>query len=177
MKRDRISHERLLEVLDYDPDTGIFTWKYGEEKHLKGLAGKRAGTFYGDYVIIGVDGCYTGAHRLAWLYMTGSFSKKQIDHINGNPSDNRFANLREATHAENVRNTKVQRNNRSGIHGVGMNKGRWRARVMVNGKTHAKFFKTKDEAVASVIEMRKQLHGEFARIPEELINATEGSRV
>lgn len=177
MKRDKVSHERLLQVLHYDPDTGLFTWKYGEEKHLKSRAGKRAGSPVSGYVVICVDGCYTGAHRLAWLYMTGSFPAKNIDHINGNPSDNRFANLREATHAENLRNTRVQRNNTSGVHGVGMNKGRWRARVMINGKTHAKFFKTKDEAAASVIEMRKQLHGDFARIPDELIQLTAGSQV
>ena len=108
-----ITQEYLKSVLSYDPETGIFTWKYRQ-----GLIGKKISwnTRYSEkqagtidpvgYLGIAIEYKRYYAHRLAWLYMTGELPKKYIDHLNGNKSDNRFLNLREATNSENQQNQK-----------------------------------------------------------------------
>lgn len=133
MKSDTVTQDRLLELFNYDPDTGLFTWKV-----FRGGGSPRIGAIAGSpnedgYIKIKVDQKLYAAHRLAWLYMTGTFPEKEIDHINGKPDDNRFENLRQASRAENNRNTKISSNNKSGFKGVTRKRnGKWTAHIRSN---------------------------------------------
>src|SRR5690606_29052356 len=109
--------KRLKELVSYDPKSGKFFWldrareefstsqAYGVfiSQYLGREAGGKQG---GGYLRFSVDGKHYLAHRLAWLYVHGKWPSDQIDHINGDRSDNRIDNLRDVTHAENRRNTK-----------------------------------------------------------------------
>jgi len=154
---------RLRELLHYDPETGIFTWKVSTKKIR---AGQTAGSKNREgYINIQIQGCKWKAHRLALLYVTGYMPAMQVDHINGNPMDNRLCNLREASHTENRRNAGVQRNNKSGFKGVcwsKQNKG-WHAQISIDGKrTSLGYFSTPESAHEAYKIAAKRLHGEFA---------------
>src|SRR5690606_33021363 len=87
-----LTRERLAEVLDYDPTTGIFLWK--KPTGSRAVAGSVAGTVnLSGYIQIQIDGTIYYAHRLAWLWMTGSWPNNEIDHSEMNPADNRWSNL------------------------------------------------------------------------------------
>lgn len=90
-----LTQAELKRKLHYDPDTGIFTWKV----FSPGITiGKVAGAISSGYIRIKVHPSLQYAHRLAWLYVYGYFPEHGTDHINGIKTDNRIANLREATH-------------------------------------------------------------------------------
>jgi hypothetical protein len=127
-----LSQARLREVLYYQD--GHFYWKV-----LTGNArvGRVAGCIVDKgYRLIGINGQGYRAHRLAWLYVYGTFPEGQIDHINHNPDDNRIDNLRDVSNQENHRNKGTQKNNKSGCHGVSRQKntGKWLARIKVSGR-------------------------------------------
>jgi hypothetical protein len=93
--------------------------------------------------------------------------KMDVDHINGNSLDNRRANLRVVTHAENMRNRRLQKNSASGIKGVSWNKAskKWKAQIYIGGKQiHLGLFMSTHEATAAYVNAAKKYHGEFARI-------------
>ena len=95
-KQDKLTAERLRERLHYDAGTGVFTRRVGSG-HAR--TGEMAGSVHSTgYVRISIDGGKYTAHCLAWLYVHGVWPPDQIDHINGNRSDNRIANLRERRH-------------------------------------------------------------------------------
>jgi len=130
-----ITQEYLKELLDYDPATGIFTWKVRTTNSVQ--VGDVAGTINSlGYRVIRLHGKLYKAHRLAWLFMTGEFPSDQIDHINHVKDDNRFSNLREVTNTENHRNATMQKNNSSGVTGVSWHKAtsKWIVQIHVNGK-------------------------------------------
>ena len=124
----------------YDPESGVFTRrkKWGRQN-----VGDPVGSISPQgYVQVGVGGRTYGAHRLAWLYVTGSFPDGEIDHINRNRSDNRFKNLRAVTRSENLMNTIAKQTSKSGVKGVSLRslrKGKrpkkmWRADFSFNKK-------------------------------------------
>lgn len=157
-----VTIERLREVLDYNPNTGVFRWKTKVNLGVK--PGAKAGWYNRGYVLIAFDNCKYRAHRLAWFYVHGKWPEKDLDHINRIKDDNRITNLREATTAQNNRNFGLTKRNQSGSKGVYFRKdrGTWRARVKLNRKYHcAGCYKTKEEAVAAYNVLAKQLHGEF----------------
>jgi hypothetical protein len=123
MNRKPISQARVRELLNYDPATGIFTWKPRRGCQTDKPLGCCNG--FG-YLRIAVDGRLEYAHRLAWIFMHGDIpADRHIDHINGSRSDNRIANLRPATPSQNGQNRHgAQRNSKSGILGVS-----WHARA------------------------------------------------
>jgi hypothetical protein len=141
--------ERLKKQYSYDSLTGIFTWNY-HPAHSKINKGDPAGWEQRDsygykrwYILF--DGLKISAHRLAWFYMHGVFPTNEIDHINGNPLDNRIVNLRDVLHRENQQNRKEHRLGRL----VGANKvrGKWRARAAIGGKmVHLGYFPSEQEA-------------------------------
>jgi hypothetical protein len=126
------THKDLLEVIDYDKNTGIFTWS---KKRRGVITGKPLGTCNGyGYLRITVFGKSYYAHRLAWFYVHGYFPKNQIDHINGVKSDNKILNLREATSLQNAQNKlKPQKNSKSHILGVSWHKKakKWQAHICI----------------------------------------------
>jgi len=158
--RLRISFDVLRAELGYEPETGRFWWK----KRARGRSlSKEPGCIVNNcYRAIAVCGTIYPASYLAWwLHYGRDPGKDVIDHINGKPFDNRIANLREATWAENNQNAKK---NHSGIRGASghSSKRGWRAAISVNGKRiHLGTFDTKSEAALAYAEAEKQYHGEF----------------
>lgn len=161
----------LREWFDYDPETGFFTWK-NEPRLIGPCLGKRAGTTdrYG-YVRIGVPGFYQiQAHRLAWIYVHGkTIGGAEIDHIDGNPSNNAISNLRLATSSQQKMNKRVQSNNRSGLKGAyyhACHKGKkWRSQIKVGDQLiFLGYFHTPEEAHAAYAAAAVVHFGEFARV-------------
>lgn len=162
----RIEHFR--EWLDYDPTTGVFTWI---KVSGKGYLGTPAGTLTKKgYLAIGVRGVLVPAHRLAWLWGHGQWPSDQIDHINGNKTDNRLSNLREATNQQNHFNRGPQKNSTTGVKGVYWFKPnrQWKAQIVISGRsTVLGYFHDFDQAVACRKEAEERLHGDWAhRGPE-----------
>lgn len=166
-----ISRKKLRAFLTYDQNTGVFTRrKSGWSK----LVGQPAGVkdSYG-YLQIRIDGKLYLAHRLAWLYVHGSWPTKGLDHVNGVRDDNRIANLREATQAENMQNqfSAHSTNKSSGLLGAhwdpkGPKGKKWRATIRVNGKNKvAGHFATAKEAHAAYLAAKRKHHpfGELAK--------------
>lgn len=162
---NRISAERVREVLSYDPETGIFRWKVATSSRVS--VGDIAGqTTWNGYIVIGIDGANWRAHRLAWLYMTGDWPKEHTDHINGKRDDNRWSNLREATRSENNRNVAMHKNNTSGRKGIYWHKLRqkWHVTIMIDRrKIHIGYFDDPDIAAAAYRAAALKYHGPFAR--------------
>lgn len=160
-----ITVERLRELFHYDQESGVFTRK--AERARNARMGDLAGCKRPDgYIVIRIDGSLYHAHRLAWLHVTGEWPKEEIDHLNCDPSDNRFANLREATRAENLRNIRKPCDNTSGFKGVSFDKrtGRWISSIRASGKQkYLGRFDTAEAAYAAYCTAAKELHGEFAR--------------
>lgn len=155
----------VREFFRYDPATGWLVWL--KKASDKTVVGKRAGwqRSKGGYRQVGFMGQIVYEHRLIWLIVTGSFPEHQIDHRNGVKDDNRFANLRAADSTQNLANIGVKSDNTSGaknVHWCNIKK-RWIAKLKSNGKTkYVGAFRDYNVAVASVSEVRLQVHGEFA---------------
>ena len=159
-----ITQSQLKELLDYDPETGVFRCKVSRGK-------RRAGAIAGSpdkdgYILLSIYKKPYKAHRLAFLYMVGKFPKNYTDHINGIVNDNRWENLREATSSQNSCNRRRMRGKESGLKGVTWHKKskKWEARVVLNGKhNYIGLFVDKNIAVKAVKDLRDKLHGDFAR--------------
>jgi len=127
-----ITQARLKELFYYDPDTGEFIRKTAPARNVK--IGDVAGSPHCEgYIEMKVDKKSYLAHRLAWMYITGSFPPDQIDHINHNRADNRQENLRPATHRENGMNCKLGKNNKTGLLGVFYDGFSFVVRIMIHG--------------------------------------------
>lgn len=156
--------ERLREVLNYDPETGIFTWR----QHRKSpMIGQLAGGYRKPgYLFISVDERKVGGHRIAWAMVHGEWADKLIDHKNCNPSDNRIENLRLADKSLNGHNSGPQINNTSGYKCVYWSKQRhkWKAQTVINGAEHyIGLYETKEAAHEAYVAYAKEKLGEFAR--------------
>ncbi|WP_429861016.1 HNH endonuclease [Burkholderia cenocepacia] len=159
-----ITQEQLGRLVTYDPATGLFVWKVARKKCRPGDVAGRIGAR--GYVRIKINHTEYAAHRLAFLYMTGAFPEYDVDHKNRIRSDNRWENLRPATHAQNQHNKGAQRNNVSGFVGVSYfsRTGKWRARCKLNGREYpCGYHATAELANAAVMAKRAELHGSFAR--------------
>ncbi len=155
--------DRLKAMLHYDPETGHFT-RLRMASHHK--PGDRAGWVCNGYIMIGVDGRNYRAHRLAWLYTHGTWPTLHLDHINGIPTDNRIANLREVTDGQNHQNiATARRHSRTGVLGVQHYRDRYRASIQVDGRTrHLGIFDTTEEAHAAYLAAKRKFHPFSARI-------------
>jgi len=172
--RDNLTADELTGLLIYDPRTGVFTRRVARGRHGRHKAGEVAGHLNGSdgYIAIRLNETLYLAHRLAWLYMTGEWPTLQIDHKNLQRSDNRWENLREASHGENVVNSPARKNNTIGLKGVSLltQAKRWnmtrpyRARITVDRKViELGRFSTAEEAHATYMDASKKYFGEFAR--------------
>jgi hypothetical protein len=152
--------------LNYDPNTGVFTWAISSARRIQ--VGARAGCLdKAGYIQIRIDGKIHRAHRLAWFFVHGVYPADQIDHINGVRDDNRISNLRIATHGENQQNRGKQKNNTSGYLGVSWHKhrGKFSAQIQVNGKQkNLGYFDDPDEAHQAYVTAKADLH-QFNPIP------------
>jgi len=117
-----LTQKELKQVLHYFPNTGEFIWLINSINSNN--LGKIAGTPGIHSYFIKINKKQYNAHRLAWLYMTGKWPKNQIDHIDHNPNNNTWTNLREVTILGNARNQSKAKNNTSGITGVSWNTSR-----------------------------------------------------
>jgi hypothetical protein len=164
MSTEILTQEHLKSVLQYDPDTGIFVWKKKVNRRV--VIGSEAGCIANGYISIRVAGRIYRAHRLAWLYMTGNFPRKEyIDHINGVRADNKWLNLREATNSENCFNSAKRSIGTSGFKGVSFCKERnsWEARAYVKRRKHfLGRYKTAELAYEAYKEFSRKVHGEFS---------------
>lgn len=158
-----ITKDELMAVLNYDPETGVFTWRV---KMSQKMPGSRAGNLQPHgYIKIRINRRHYYAHRLAWLYMSGEWPKEEVDHINGDRSDNRWANLRAASRNENQCNVRLSVANTSGVRGVVWCKStsRWRAQIKLRRKMfHVGRYDSIEEAAAAYADAARKLHGKFA---------------
>jgi len=174
-----ISPSLLRESVSYDPENGHFFWLERPLAHFPServwrqwnvtYAGKRA------FAVRNVEGYLVGtvskkrlyAHRAAWAMMTGVWPTKTIDHRNGDRSDNRWANLREATRHEQNRNVRASSKGTSRYLGVSFRKerGNWRANIFLNGRqTYLGAFATEERAAQAYDVAAAQHFGEYARL-------------
>lgn len=177
-----ITAELVRKLLDYDPETGVLTWKartpdmfasnrYPRERNCAiwntRYAGKRTGCLGPDgYVYVGINNRARLAHRVIWCLVYGEWPPFEVDHHNLKKSDNRLENLRSATHAENKKNVAKSKKSTTGFKGVTYNKqnGKYQAQIKTNGKyTFLKYHDTPEEAHRAYCEAAARLHGEFAR--------------
>ncbi len=130
----KLTQERLKEVLNYNPTTGIFIQK---KKRQGVCVGNEAGYLGSNgYRYISIDGKNYRSHRLVWLFIEGYLPENEIDHLNGKRNDNRLSNLREASRRCNAQNCKIYLTNTSGFPGVSWSKRykNWQAKIMINNK-------------------------------------------
>jgi hypothetical protein len=161
-----ISPENVRELFDYDVCTGFLNWKVKPAKCI--VVGDRAGIFkkrhgyrhlrykYKDFL----------EHRVIWLWCNGSWPEHQIDHINGNRTDNRISNLRQATNAQNGWNA-ISKKKNGGLKGAYFKKqtNRWQSTIRHNGSVHyLGCFLTEEEAHAAYAQAATRLHGEYAHL-------------
>lgn len=158
----------ISELLSYDPNTGEIRWKVARTNSV--TVGDIAGHKRKDgRWVIGIEDQLFLGHRVAWFIHHGEWPSKHIDHINGDPGDNRLVNMRLATDAQNKLNRGKQKNNKSGFKGVAAHKTPyghkgWRARIKANGKhLHLGVFATPELAHKAYCDAVKLYHGEFGR--------------
>ena len=166
---EKITQTRLKELLSYDPNTGLFIWlklKTGNQVRVGDVAGYNA-SLRGKYVDIRLDKKLYKAHRLVFLYMTGKFPNEGVDHIDGNGMNNKWCNLRDVDQHANMKNTKISSNNKTGVIGIHMGRGRYVAQIKHQGETkHLGIFSTLDEAVKArkIAESRYGYHKNHGRL-------------
>lgn len=162
MKKE-LTQERLKELLDYNPETGVFTWKAKSAPAAsKVKIGDVAGSFETKgYKRIKINYKQYKSHRLAWLYVNGRWPAEELDHIDGNPGNNSISNLRECSRAENTENRAPQGKHSSGLIGVSWNerKQKWKAVIAKDRKSiFLGYFHCKYEAHKEYQQAKRQLH-------------------
>lgn len=165
---NEVTQEYLKTILYYNPKTGEFTRLVSTSNYV--AVGDIAGSAtLGGYVEMSVKNKSYLAHRLVFLYMTGSWPKNDVDHMNQIKNDNRWCNLRECTVSQNLANSKIPKNNTSGFKGVTWYKRdkKWKAQIMFRGK-HINIgrYKEKNAAAMAYNDKALELFGEFAFLNE-----------
>ena len=160
MAKADLTVERLRELLDYNPETGIFTWRVDRSYRIK--ANDRAGyvTPAQGYRKLTVLRYEYPEHRLAWFYVYGVWPSGDIDHINGIVADNRLANLRDVTTQEKCMNRrKARSDSTSGLIGAKKWHGKWQATIKADGRyIYLGTFDTPEEAHQAYVEAKRKLH-------------------
>lgn len=136
MTDEILTQERLRFLLDYNPNTGVLTWRAKPSRGIK--VGRQAGTPTSEgYLALQINKKKMFAHRAIWLYVHGVWPPEEIDHINRDRSDNRLVNLRLATRLANSHNTGKHATNTSGHKGVTLHHRtkQWQVQLRANNKT------------------------------------------
>lgn len=166
VKRKLPSQERARELFDYDPNSGVLSWRI--DRHGP-KAGDEAGTDHRGYRRVSVDRSLVLSHLVIWVWWYGSEPKATIDHKDGDPSNNRIRNLRERNMSGQAQNRKLASNNTSGFTGVSRakhnNTNPWTAHIKLNGRK--KFlggFKSAEEAAAAYAAAKKIYHADHPEV-------------
>lgn len=163
-KEKALLHETLIKLLDYNINTGLFTWKCNRSGSAK--KGTVAGAFKhtSGYVVIKVMGNIYLAHRLAWFYVYKVWPNNLIDHIDRDKHNNKLNNLREATYIDNNRNSLIHGSNTSGSRGVFFDTSinKWRSQIYINKVRHnLGTYNTIEEATIAYTTEAKKVFGDF----------------
>jgi hypothetical protein len=162
MNSNSLTAERLRSLLSYDAETGVFVWLVSTNGRIK--VGDIAGNLDSNgYMHIGCDGKTYKAHRLAWLWKRGAWPKDQIDHRDGDKTNNRWANLREATNAVNQQNKRhARRDNKStGLIGAKLHRKTGKFMASINVNKQRIYLGLHDTAVLAhnaYIKAKRELH-------------------
>lgn len=164
LRNSGIGVEAVRELLHYDPGTGIFRWKLHRSSNK--VAGQTAGSpQVSGHRRVSVLGHRCLTNVLAWFYMTGEWPEHEIDHKDGDPTNDRWSNLRSATKSQNCMNRGRRSDNISGYKGVTPMYSKWQARIVVNGERRSLgCFDSPELAAAAYRLAANKLHGEFARV-------------
>lgn len=156
-----LSHDRLRELLSYDPENGQFTWRVGRGNQMARV-GDRAGSPNKDgYWQIKIDGRIYRCSRLAVFHMTGNWPIGEVDHRDRNKANDAWDNLRESTHQENCINRNKRRKHAL-PKGVDRNGNGYSSRITVRGKTlYLGHFSTPEAASDAYRQAARQFHGQF----------------
>jgi len=157
-----LSPEQLRELLDYDPETGVFRWKQRVARRVR--VGDVAGRLNSEgYRNFSIRGRHYRASRVAFALVYGRWPSGSMDHINRNRRADRLCNLRECTLSENSRNASLRGDNSSRLKGACRSNGRWQARIRIDGKpAYLGTFSTPELAHAAYVKAAIEHFGEFA---------------
>lgn len=154
-----LTQARLKELLDYEPETGVFTWKVA--RGGRGVGDVAGSTRKDGRTVMCLDTRLYLRHRCAWLYVYGLWPSDSTDHRSGNKVDDRVVNLRPCTHGENSQNLTARKGSKSGLLGVSWDKGkgRWHAQITKQyTRKHLGYFNTPEEAHQAYLTAKAQLH-------------------
>jgi len=182
MKREELTQERLKELLHYDPETGVFTWKERPlESFANVIAGKRWNKRFANKKtvlsksnrgnIIWLLGKIYLSRRLAWMYIYGKFPENGIDNIDGNKYNDSICNLRESTRTDDIHKCDNSRKNQKYMRGVskintkGKDGFQYCATITTNKKNiYLGGFLTEQEAHNAYVEAKRQISPEFCML-------------
>ncbi|WQZ00715.1 HNH homing endonuclease [Xanthomonas phage NP1] len=159
-ENNELTFEDVDKLLAYNHETGLLSWKVDRGGTAKAGSVTGCANSHG-HLHVRVHGKLYKAHRLAWLLHTGAWPSQQLDHADGDPSNNRIANLRECSQAENVQNQRKRSDNKSGVQGVSWHKNtnKWQAQIEVGGKNiYLGVFNTIEEAAQARAEAKAKYH-------------------
>jgi len=161
-EKGEITRDMIEQAYTYDPKTGAFTRNFSE-------GGEKAGAQAGcvntqGYISLGYRKKHLLAHRVAYLFMEGKWPEKEVDHIDGDRKNNKWANLREATGSENGFNTRLRKDNKTGVKGIRIynNGTQYVSYIRAHHKTHyIGCYRDLKAAEKATREARQELHREF----------------
>jgi hypothetical protein len=160
-----ITRQEAEKVLSYSPQTGVFTWvcRVGTRRAAGDVAGYLHST---GCITIGLNKKHIKAHRLAWLFVYDEWPAGDIDHINGNRTDNRIENLRIATKTQNAQNQRRGTRNKHGLLGIKQTPcGNWTSSIRVDGVLHhIGTFHTAQEAHTAYVKTKQRVHPFFVEM-------------
>lgn len=161
IKNYPITHERVKELVVYDPETGVFRYRIDRRHGVKAgdVAANQANK---GHIKVKVDSHHILAHRLAWFYVHGEWPPEEIDHINRDPSDNRLINLRPADRSlNNFNKACYAKSGFKGVYRQTSKRGGWQAIIGLRGvRKHLGTYETPEEAHQVYLAAAKDFYGE-----------------
>lgn len=160
MAKEILTAEYLRDRLSYDKDTGALIYRAQRGKRKAGDRADRKSLHPAGYWRVCLMGDWFWAHRVVWLYLYGGWPQHDVDHINGDKSDNRECNLRSVSHSENQQNrVAASKSSKTGVLGVQQKGTRYQASITVDGACRRiGSFSTKEAAHAAYLHEKRLVH-------------------